>query len=245
MTTTERNARKAAFFAAFLLLLGTSAAALASVNVSPVLLEMSESKDKDVVRVTNSSGVAKSFEVNAVTWTQSDQEREIYSATDDVLAVPPLFTLQPGQTQVVRIGLMRPVDETTELAYRVFFTELAPPETSDENNGVNMRLRFGIPVFVAPLAPAHSAVQLVQLATLGNQTAVQLRNSGNVRVKVMEIRYLPSPESAPEVTPAVFYLHPGMTGYLPVDIPGANATGTLELVTDTAGVLKYVLAELE
>ena len=245
MATIERNARKAAVFAAFLFLLGTSAAALASVNVSPVLLEMSDSRDRDVVRVTNSSGAAKSFEVNAVAWSQSGQEREIYSETDELLAVPPLFTLQPGQTQVVRIGLMRPADATTELAYRVFFTELAPPETSDDTSGVNMRLRFGIPVFVAPTAPAQSAVELVKSATAGNQTAVQLRNNGNVRVKVIEIRYLASPDSAPEVTPTVFYLHPGTSGFLPVDIPGENATGTLELVTDTAGVLKYVLAELE
>lgn len=244
MTTTERYTGKAAGFAAFLfLILGSGAAAAASVNVSPVLLNLSEESNKDVVRVTNSSEAPKSFEVNAVAWTQSDREREIYSDTDELLAVPPLFTLQPGQTQVVRIGLMRRADAQHELAYRVFFTELAPPEIeASEASGISMRLRFGIPVFVAPLAPVATGVTFAGLDTVDDHSFMQLTNTGNVHVKVSEIRYLAPFAADKEVTPTVFYLHPGKTGYLPLELPGENAGGTVELVTDTAGVLEYDLA---
>jgi len=216
---------------------------MASVAVSPVVLELSEQQDKEVVRVTNSGDVAKSFEVNAVAWSQSDKEREIYAETDELLAVPPLFTLQPGQTQVVRIGLMRRADQSAELAYRVFFTELAPPEIEEQTtSGINMRLRFGIPVFVAPLAPIVSGIDFIGLDTIENHKFMQLKNTGNVHVKVNEIRYLAPFATDKDVTPAVFYLHPGKTGFLPLDLPGENASGTVELVTDTAGVLEYDLA---
>lgn len=243
MSTSERYTGKAAVFAAFLFLIGSAPTATASVAVSPVLLELSEQQNKEVVRVTNTSDAAKSFEVNAVAWSQSDKEREIYAETDELLAVPPLFTLEPGQTQVVRIGLMRRADESTELAYRVFFTELAPPETDDEPfTGVNMRLRFGVPVFVAPLAPVETNIEFVKLSTVDGHTFMELRNSGNVHVKVNEIRYLAPFATNKEVTPTVFYLHPGKTGYLPVELPDEHASGTIELVTDTAGVLEYALA---
>jgi len=244
MTYTERSTGKAAGFAAFLIFfLGLGSVAGAAVNVSPVLLNLSEKTNKEVVRVTNSSDASKSFEVNVVAWSQSDKEREIYSETDELLAVPPLFTLQPGQTQVVRIGLMRRAHEATELAYRVFFTELAPPEIHEqETSGIRMRLRFGIPVFVAPLVPVSTGIEFVGLDTVDDHTFMQLRNTGNVHIKVNEIRYLAPFTADRIVEPTVFYLHPGKTGYLPVELPKENAGGTVELVTDTAGVLAYDLA---
>lgn len=243
MKTQERYTGKAAGFAAFLYLLVFATTSGAAINVSPVLLELSETANKEVVRVTNSSDTPRSFEVNVVSWSQSKKEREIYSETDELLVVPPLFTLQPGQTQIVRIGLMRRAEEAAELAYRVFFTELAPPEIEEQTtSGINMRLRFGVPVFVAPLSPVSSGVEFLGLDTVDGHTFMELKNTGNVRVKVNEIRYLAPFATSKEVTAAVFYLHAGKTGFLPVELPGESANGTVELVTDTAGVLEYELA---
>ena len=244
MKPNERFTGKAAALAAFLTcLLGSAGVANASVAISPVLIELSEQGTKEVVRVTNTSDAAKSFEVTTVAWSQSEKEREIYADTDELLAVPPLFTLQPGESQNVRVGLMRRASETTELAYRVFFTELAPPEIEEEaTTGINMRLRFGVPVFVAPLAEVSTSVEFVGLSIVDGHTFMELKNTGNVRIKVNEIRYLAPFANEKEVTPAVFYLHAGKTGYLPVELPGESASGTVELVTDTAGVLEYVLS---
>ncbi len=72
---------------------------------------------------------------------------------------------------------------------------------------------------------------------------MELRNTGNVHVKISEVRY-PTPEGAEEnVEPTVFYLHPGKTGFLPVQMSGQEAGGTVELITDTAGTLEYALVE--
>ena len=244
MKTSERLTGKAAGFAAFLLFCtGYPLTASAAVDISPVVLEMSAQQDKQVVRVGNSSETTKSFQVDVVAWSQSDEEREIYTPTDELLAVPPLFTLEPGEQQVVRIGLMRDADMDQELSYRVFFTELAPPQLEERTaSGINVRLRFGIPVFVAPLAPASPDVEFVTLRTIENSTFMELKNTGNVRVKVNEVHYQAPASRDKKVSQAVFYLHPGKTGFLPLDIPDQNAGGTVELVTDTAGIIEYALA---
>ena len=138
---------------------------------------------------------------------------------------------------------MRKADAEKELSYRVFFTELEPPELEEKTvSGVNVRLRFGVPVFVAPLAPAAPDVTLVQLQTIDDHTFMELRNTGNVRVKVSEIRYQSPLRPDKDVSQAVFYLHPGKTGFLPLELPDQAVGGTVELVTDTAGVLEYALA---
>ena len=102
MKKLERYTGKAASFAAFLLFCVVCPTALmASVDISPVVVELSEAHDKEVVRIGNGTESAKSFQVDVVAWSQSDPEREIYTPTDDLLAVPPLFTLEAGKEQVV------------------------------------------------------------------------------------------------------------------------------------------------
>ena len=244
MKNLERHTGKAAVTAAFLILLAAfPLAAAASVSISPVLLELSARHDKDVLRVANASDAAKSFEINVVGWTQSEAQREIYADSADLVAVPPLFTLEPGAEQVVRIGLMRNPDPQTEMAYRVFITELAPPDNEDRTqSGINMRLRFGVPVFVAPLAEGAAALDFTGLESISGHTFMKLANSGNVRVKITEIRYRPPLEEHSASATASFYLHPGKSGLLPLAFPDLSAGGTIELVTDTAGVLEYALA---
>jgi fimbrial chaperone protein len=244
MKNLERYTGKAAVAAAFLFLLaGLPPAATASISVSPVLIELSARHGKDVVRVANASDEPKSFEINVVAWTQSEEQREIYADSGDLVAVPPLFTLEPGGEQVVRIGLMRDPDPETERAYRVFITELAPPEDEARaQSGINMRLRFGVPVFVAPLADGVKAIDFTGLDSIGGHTFMKLANSGNIRVKITEIRYRSPLEEESATSTASFYLHPGKSGLLPLAFPDLNAGGTIELVTDTAGILEYVLA---
>ena len=83
MKKLERLSGKAAGFAAFLIFCtACPVSAFAGVDISPVLVEMSEKQNKQVVRISNSGETAKSFQVDVVAWSQSDEEREIYTPTD-------------------------------------------------------------------------------------------------------------------------------------------------------------------
>ena len=240
----ERYSRKAAVIAAFLFALGLFAqGAHASIDVSPVRLDLSDSQGKDVIHIGNRDETDKSYQVEVVAWSQTDERREVYAPTDDLLAVPILFTLKPGEEQLVRVGMLQPADAEVERSYRVFITEIAAPSIDEaESAGIRMRIKVGIPVFVSPSERLPFAtLDYVSSMRVGDNLLVRLRNSGNTHVKVVEIQHsLPDSEEK-SVTPTLVYLLAGQMGYLPVTIPDGTARGTLSIVTENLGTLEYEL----
>jgi fimbrial chaperone protein len=240
---TERYLWKAAIYAAFLFIFGIYAStAIASISVSPVRLDLSDDHDKGVVRISNQEETSKSYQVEVVAWSQTDERREVYAPTDALLAVPPLFSLEPGEEQLVRIGMIEGADPTTEKSYRVFITEIAPPQPDQQaTSGVSMRLQIGIPVFVAPTTVPFSTFELIGSKQIGNQLFLQFHNTGNVHVKVSEVHYRASDGAEPVVSPAAMYLLAGQKGYVPVYLPDGMALGNVTIVTDSLGTLEYEL----
>ncbi len=240
---TERFNRKAALVAAFLLVFGAHLPLThASISVSPVRVDLTEEHNKDVVRISNQEETAKSYEVEVVAWSQTDERREVYSPTDDVLAVPPLFTLQPGEEQLVRIGMLQDADPSIERSYRMFITELTPPQPEkNQSSGIKMRLRIGIPVFVAPLDLPTATLDYIESMQIEEQLFMRFRNNGNTHVKVTEIQYAAPGLTDKDVTPVALYVLAGQTGYLQVALPDGKPVGTVSVVTDTLGTLEYEL----
>ena len=170
-------------------------------------------------------------------------ERESYAPTEDILAVPPLFTLKPGAEQIVRIGMMAEPEHETEKAYRMFITELAPPQHEErKTSGVNVRLRLGLPVFVAPQAPQRVSLDHIDSEQADGKFHMQFRNSGNTHVRISEIRYRAPGMQEPQVEAAAIYILAGQTGYVPVSLSDGPGEGTVTLVTDTAGNVEYDLS---
>ena len=138
--------------------------------------------------------------------------------------------------------MLQPADETTERAYRLFITELATPQPEQSDvTSVRMRLQIGIPVFVAPQALPRATLDYVDSMQIEEQLFMQFRNNGNTHVKVSEIQFSAPRLTEDVITPAVFYVLPGQTGYLPVALPDGIREGTVSFVTDTLGTLEYEL----
>jgi len=237
---TERYRGKAARVAAFLFLL--AGVAEAAVDISPVRLDLGDGHSRDILRFGNQGAVTQSYEVEVMRWTQSVDGRDEYEPTDDLIAVPPVFTLEPGETQVIRVGMLGSASPDREMAYRIFITELAPPQPDEPtSSGVSMRLRLGVPVFVAPSGESLASIEWTGVERDGDRMYLGLRNAGNVHVKVTEVKHV-APEMQEESTqPALLYLLPGHDGRVAVDLPQGNAVGSILLETDTAGTLEYAL----
>jgi len=240
---TERYHSKAALVAALLISLAISVnLAQASVDISPVRLDLSATHNRDILRFGNQGDATTSYEVEVMRWTQNENGRDEYQPTDALLAVPPVFTLEPGQEQVIRIGMLSGPDTGVETAYRVFITELAPPQPGEPSaSGVSMRLRLGIPVFVAPDGHVESRVEWTGAERDGDMLHIGLKNSGNVHVKITEVRHQAPEMQKESAQPALVYLLPGQSGRVSVELPQGNAVGTVLLETDTAGTLEYAL----
>src|SRR5690606_1737100 len=107
-------------------------------------------------RVLNLGSEPVIIHQSLVSWTQVDGEN-VYVPTDNVISSPPIFTLPGGESQVVRIGLVATADSSVEQAYRAFLQEV-PPQPTDDGQTVQIALRIGIPVFVAPATATTPAL---------------------------------------------------------------------------------------
>jgi fimbrial chaperone protein len=239
----ERYLRKAVRCTAFLLIFwGTLSTAVAQVAISPVRVDLSDSHTKDVIRISSQADTAISYQIEIVAWSQSEDRREIYSPTEEILAVPPLFTLEPGDEQIVRVGMLTEADPLTERSYRMFITELASPQEEERaSSGVNMRLRLGVPVFVTPNSLPHATLDYFNSKQMGDQLFMQFRNDGNTHVRISEIRYLAPDMDEPKIESAAIYILAGQAAYVPVQLSGGERTGKVTLVTDTLGTVEYEL----
>lgn len=128
--------------------------AAGSLGVNPVRLEISHTRPTSVLTLENRGDTPKTYQIETFSWTQESGE-DRYNETRDLVAVPPLFTLEPGQKQLVRIGVRRAA-ENHELAFRIFIQEL-PVDIGPRPIELSIRtlLRIGIPVFLAPVQPAQ------------------------------------------------------------------------------------------
>jgi fimbrial chaperone protein len=124
-----------------------------------------------------------------------------------VLANPPIFTVPPGGSQLIRAGLRRPPDARRELTYRIFLQELPPPPNPDFS-GAKMLMRVSLPVFVVPALAAEPVLRWKAAHTSDGALKISLTNIGNAHVQISNFS-LSLPGSRPLHT---FYSDRAATG---------------------------------
>jgi len=121
-------------------------------------------------------------QLEVMSWSQQDGE-DVFTATREVLANPPIFTVPPGGSQLIRAGLRRAPDARRELTYRIFLQELPPPPSPDFN-GAKMLMRVSLPVFVLPEVAAQPALRWQAARTSDGALKISLTNIGNAHVQI-------------------------------------------------------------
>jgi len=161
------------------------AAMAAELDVMPVGVRLATPSAREALAVGNRGHDAVVIEVEIYRWTQSEGA-DVYTQTDELVVNPPLFTLPPGQTQVLRVGLRRPQPVEQEVAYRIFLREVPTAEVGGRS-GLQVLLRLGLPVFVAP---PESAVRLRWQArpAADGKLVVEAVNEGNVHVQLSQLQ---------------------------------------------------------
>lgn len=171
------------------LLLAGPAAHAAELALMPVVVNLDRTNDRSTVQVLNKGREAVLLQADAITWTrEGGQDRD--GATDDLIVNPPLFTLQPGQTQVVRVGLRRGAATEREQAYRMVLREV-PTARADDSLRVSGQVRvlvtLRVPVYVAPRQVQHDVRWQAHRDASGD-VVTQISNHGNVHTKVGRLR---------------------------------------------------------
>ncbi len=164
-------------------------AALASdFNVTPVRVDLSSAHGTAALTVENDSTEPVVIQSEVLAWSQENGENS-YIPTKEILATPPIFTVPPGGRQIVRMGMRRDVDPKIELAYRVFLTEVPGPP-KPEFQGVQLRLRLGVPVYVAPKTAAAPQLKWRAVQEPDGQIRLTLGNEGNAHIQITDFTLL-------------------------------------------------------
>lgn len=147
-----------------------------SFDVSPVRAELSATQRVAALTVRNSGHASAVIQLQATNWTQQDNH-DVLTPTDELLATPPIFTLAPGASQVVRVGSRRASDANVELAYRLSLQEVPPP-ADPSFQGLRVALRISLPVFFAPTVPARPKLTWQATRVEGGKLRLSVRNEG-------------------------------------------------------------------
>ena len=175
-------------FAAALPMLLSSPALAGSFGVSPIRIDLSRATRTAVVEVTNDDQSRLSFQAKLVEWTQDAEGEDVYLPSSDLVFFPPLFTVNPGEKRIVRMGTKAgAAPGELERSYRLYIEELPPPAEAGAGAQLRIALRFGLPVFVAPATPARKLV-MEDVRIHPGRLTLRLRSTGNQSSKLETIR---------------------------------------------------------
>jgi fimbrial chaperone protein len=156
-----------------------------SLDVQPVRLELASADDVGAVTFRNQGSSALLIQARPTAWSQVDGKSD-FVATDELIVSPPIFNLQPGADQVVRVGVRGALGRSSERAYRIFFTEL-PGRPAAETANLRVNLSLAIPVFLAPEQRAPAPLEWSLTALEGGRVELGLHNAGNEHVQVKQV----------------------------------------------------------
>jgi fimbrial chaperone protein len=212
-------------FGGVLSLLAIGPAYAGSIAVNPVRVVLSATQTTGALVVRNSGAEPSVVQLQIVSWSQQDG-KDVYVPTKDLLGTPPIFTVPPGGSQTVRVGLRQRTDGNTEGAYRLIMQEVPPPP-KPEFRGLQVALRLSVPVFVTPaVAPSSTLAWQANLTSQGD-LKVSAANTGNTHVQVLRYKLSSSGAELSTATPAeAAYVLPGQRREWNMRFTSAPAAGS-------------------
>jgi fimbrial chaperone protein len=214
---------------AALLLSGTgSPGQAASLSVAPTRVELGPKDRTAVVTLQNNADEAVMVQVQTFAWPRTPATDDL-EPTRELIAVPPVFSLDARAKQIIRVATRGPLREDQEQAYRLLITEV--PRDGATGSGVHFALRLSLPVFVTPAGA--QPLPSWALRPEGGTGTLELVNRGaaHLHVRRIVLRAPGRPEPVQTIeTPA--YVLPGQGKAWPLSGP-ARAHGTLHVQAET------------
>ncbi len=156
----------------------------ASLQASPVLIELRQDSPSATVQIRNTGQAPIGVQTRVFRWTQENGQENL-EETDDITASPPMTTLQPGTTYSVRLVRVNREPVAQEQAYRVLVDELPDPNRQ-QSGTIAMVVRHSIPVFL--LAEEGKPAQVSwAVGTRNGRLVLRATNAGDRRVRLANV----------------------------------------------------------
>lgn len=177
--------------------------------------------------IQNQGNSATTMQVRIVRWKQEDGH-ERYAAQQDVVASPPIVTIDTGSKQLIRLIKQAPVPAGVEQAYRIIVDEIPQPDAKAEPAiGLKLQMRYSIPLFVygqgIPTIKEGAHHALVETRNLSwrvtradGQPVLEVRNRGDVHVRLSQVALEQGGQKRAVAEGLLGYVLPGSTRSWPI-----------------------------
>jgi len=177
----------------FLLVLGALAAfapmtEAAEFTINPLQVRLDRTSRASEIVVRNDDSAPLRMQVQAMTWRQDADGQDQYEPADDLLYFPRAMEIPSGDSRIIRVGV-KATPIAREDTYRVFVEELPPAvpvSAGPPGTSLQVLLRVGVPVFVAP-AQADRKAEITRLDLRGARAEWVVANTGNVHLRAEQV----------------------------------------------------------
>lgn len=174
---TRRLIAAAAWFAC-------ASAAAGSFSITPVRIDIAAGRRAASLEIENTGGETAQVQAERFRWKRDNGGDDELEATDAFVVSPPIFSLAPGQKQIVRVLLLAPTDPRIETAYRLILQEV--PQGDPPPNTVATVLRISLPIFVTPAGAQPDVVWSLQRDGASFRLAAE--NRGQAHAFITSVR---------------------------------------------------------
>lgn len=184
MARNEAKVGRLAAAIGILLFTGLSAGQAAfagTFQVNPVNVVLPADKAATSLSIKNGSSEPVAVRVTALRWTQQDG-KDVRADTNDIIASPPIFTIAPNGSQLVRVGLR---SRTPGAAYRIILEEIPKPKSN--TTGINVALRLDLPLYVLAARGAKPDVDWSAWRNSEGELVLEARNRGAMHQQILGI----------------------------------------------------------
>jgi fimbrial chaperone protein len=179
-----------------------------SLSVTPIRIELSSAQRSVALTVRNDGDQPTVVQAQLVAWSQADNDDRL-EPTTDILASPPIFTVAPGGSQILRIALRLAPDAARERAYRVLVTEV-PGKPQPESAGAQFALKISLPIFVdASGAKTAPRVEWSGARTAKGELTLTAVNTGAKHIQVQTIEVMGAGTDPDARFAGLWYILPG------------------------------------
>jgi len=189
----------------FFIAAGFGACWAAVVAFLPVKVHLSATQPYSLITVRNQSAVPVTFETSLFRWQQRSGVDALIPS-EDLVVSPPIFVVQAGKAQVVRIRLLDAPDAEAETHFRIIFNELS--STTRNKSGHLVAMTVSLPVFVAPISKVSANVETA-VARSGQILTLTVANQGNVHAQLGRVYREKDGERDPNPVSMLGYVLPG------------------------------------
>ncbi|MYM72506.1 fimbria/pilus periplasmic chaperone [Duganella sp. FT134W] len=155
--------------------------AAANLQISPVMINLRVGQGATGINLQNLGEAPVYGQVRVYLWEQKDGD-DVLTPTQDVVASPPIIQIGPKSSQIIRLVRRSEQLPASELTYRILIDEI--PKDDGPASGVDIRLRYSVPLFVLPADERAAPVLAWSVFKKDGFWMLRVRNTGTQRAQI-------------------------------------------------------------